>query len=330
MSDSCFLCIPCLSTVDESARGIIQTMGKYSGIAEPGLKWVCVPFQTLNAVSIQVRQENFTTDTKTLDNVTVRVVTSVQFAVLPDKVNDFYFKLSDPVKQIEAQVDNIVRGHIPTMDLDKVYSSKDELAEQIKNELAETLTLYGVEVHSCLMTDISPDQSVMRAMNEINAAKRNREANVQKAEADKLTAVKQAEARAEAELLDADADAKTAIRKAEGDATAQICIAEGNAKAAIEMANAEAEVRRLTGVAIQQMKDASGLSGEEVVHLMLAKRYIDALKQFGASGKSSIVVPSGPSAITDLESQVRARSLTHSALSGMNPSHLPPYSASSP
>ena len=321
------MCIPCLSTVDESARGIVQTMGKFSNIAEPGLSWICVPFQTLNAVSIQVRQENFSTDTKTSDNVTVRVITSVQFSVEPEKVNDFYFKLSNPVQQIEAQVDNIVRGHIPTMDLDKVYSSKEELAEQIKKELSGNLTQYGVEVHSCLMTDISPDQNVMRAMNEINAAKRNREANVQKAEADKLTAVKQAEARADAELLDADADAKTAIRKAEADATAQICIAEGNAKAAIQLAEAEAEVRRLTGVAVQQMKEASGLSGEEVVHLMLAKRYIDALKQFGASGKSSIVVPSGASAITDLESQVRARSLACSVQSQSNRAvlllHLP-------
>ena len=301
---SSFCCVPCLVTIDASQRGVVQTMGKFSHTADPGLQCVCFPFQTINAVTIQVRQEDVKTETKTHDNVIVNVTTSVQFAVNPAKVEDYYFKLSNPWQQMAAHVENIVRGHIPKMELDAVYSAKTELATEIKKDLSESMSAYGVEIHSCLMTDINPDRNVLQAMNEINAAKRNREANIQKAEADKLTAVKVAEARAESELLAADADAKAAIRKAEGDATAAIRIAEGNAQAAVKLAEAEAEVQRLNGVAIAKMKEASGLDSQQVVHMMIATQYIDAIKQFGKSGKGSIVVPHGASAVNDIEAQV--------------------------
>ena len=155
------------------------------------------------------------------------------------------------------------------------------------------------------MTDISPDRTVLNAMNEINAAKRNREANIQKSEADKLTAVKIAEGRAESQLLAADADAKASIRKAEGEATAAIRMAEGNAQAAVKLAEADAEVQRLNGVAIAKMKEASGLDSQQVVHMMIATQYLDALKEFAKNGRGSIVVPHGPSAIHDIETQVR-------------------------
>ena len=270
----------------------------------------------MNSVTVQVRQEDVKTETKTRDNVIVVVNTSVQFAVDPDKVQDYYFKLSNPWQQMAAHVENIVRGHIPKMELDAVYSAKQELADEIKTDLSESMSAYGVHIHSCLMTDISPDRTVLNAMNEINAAKRNREANIQRAEADKLTAIKIAEGKAESQLLEADADAKAAVRKAEGDATAAIRIAEGNAQAAVKMAEADAEVQRLNGVAIAKMKEASGLDSQQVVHMMIATQYLDALKQFGKSGKSAIVVPHGPSAVQDIESQVvirlsRFRSCTH-------------------
>ena len=301
---SCFCCVPCFATVDQSTRGVVQKMGRFDRIADPGFVCICFPFQTINLVSTQVRQHNARSLTKTRDNVTTNVTTAIQFAVNPEKVQDYYFKLSNPEQQLEAYVDNIVRGHIPTMDLDTVYSAKEELAKSIQKELSLNMAPYGVEIHACLMTDVAPDPNVMRAMNDINAAQRNREANVQKVEADKLTAVKRAEAKAAAELLAADASAKAAIRRAEGNSTASVTAAQGNAQAAVQQALAQSEVRRLTGVAIAQLRDAASIQGPEVVHYMIARRYIQALRTFAESGQSSIAVPSGPAAISSIEAQV--------------------------
>ena len=260
-------------------------MGKFSGIAEPGFVCVYWPFQTMTTVSTMVRQHNAVSATKTRDNVITNVTTSIQFAIDPTKVQDFYFKLSNPEQQLEAYVDNIVRSHIPTLDLDAVYSAKDELAKSMEKELSANMSPFGVEIHACLMTDVSPDPTVMRSMNDINAAKRNREANAQNVEASKLTAVKKAEALAEAELLAADAAARAAVRRAEGESTAAVRVAEGDAAAAVKSAEAQSEVRRLTGVAVAQLRDAAGLQGAEVVHYMIARRYMQALRLFGESGR---------------------------------------------
>ena len=118
----------------------------------------------MNSVNIQVRQEDVKTGAKTRDNVIVVVNISIQFAVDPAKVQDYYCKLSNPWQQMVAHVDMIVRGRIPMMELDAVYSAKQELADEIKADLSESMSAYGVRIHSCLMTDISPDRAVPNEM----------------------------------------------------------------------------------------------------------------------------------------------------------------------
>ena len=72
------------------------------------------------------------------------------------------------------------------MDLDSAFLAKDELAHEIKDELSKSMSPYGLIISNCLMTEMLPDNSVLMAMNEINAARRMREANIEKAEAEKV------------------------------------------------------------------------------------------------------------------------------------------------
>jgi regulator of protease activity HflC (stomatin/prohibitin superfamily) len=316
---SSFLCCPCLRIVDAAERGVVKTFGKFSRIAEPGLTYIHWPLQSICSVSTRVVNFEMKTDTKTRDNVTLTLQTSIQYSVEPKRVDDFHFKLTNPHQQIEAYVDNIVRGEIPKMDLDDVYSAKAELADTIRKVLADHLCEFGIIVRHCLMTDIAPNKSVLQAMNEINASKRMREANVQKAEAVKYSALKKAEGDAEAVLLNADAAAKAAIRAAEGEAIAAVKRAGGEAEAAIRLAQAGAEVHRLTGEgtanerlalagglksALALLQGTSGMNGADAMHALLMSQHLDTLKQFANSGRSSIVVPHGPGSVSDMESQV--------------------------
>ena len=116
------------------------------------------------------------------------ITTAVQYAVDPRRVEDFYFKLNEPERQISAHVENVVRSQIPKMDLDSAFLAKDELAHEIKDELSNSMSPYGLIISNCLMTEMLPDNSVLMAMNEINAARRLREANIEKAEAEKVAA----------------------------------------------------------------------------------------------------------------------------------------------
>ena len=209
MTSSC-LCFAC---VDTSERGVVQQFGKFSHLALPGLSFLCWPFQTITAITTKVQQLDVKTSTKTKDNVTVIITTAVQYAVDEKKVEDFFFKLNEPSRQIAAHVENVVRSQIPKMDLDTAFLAKDDLAMAVKDDLSKSMQPYGLRIYGCLMTDMLADSSVLRAMNEINAgidsflmhmretlperlivfpirsarpARRQREANIEKAEAEKV------------------------------------------------------------------------------------------------------------------------------------------------
>ena len=154
--------IPCLVMVSTSQRGVVTKMGQFSHIADPGLHCICYPFQTINSVSIQVRQEDVKVEAKTRDNVTVNITIALQFAVNPAKVEDYYFKLSNPLQQMAASVDGILRFRIPRMELNEVFSAKTDIAREIMKDLSEKFPSFGVDMHSCLVTDINPDSNVSK------------------------------------------------------------------------------------------------------------------------------------------------------------------------
>lgn len=114
----------------------------------------------------------------------------------------------------------------------------------------------------------------MDAMNEINASRRQREAAFERGEAEKLLKIKASEADAEAKRL-----------------------------AGVGMANMRAAMAQGFQDSMKFMKD-SGMSEKEAMHMMIMTQYLDTLKEFAGS-HGSIVVPHGPSAVGDLQGQIR-------------------------
>jgi regulator of protease activity HflC (stomatin/prohibitin superfamily) len=121
--------------------------------------------------------------------------------VLRDKIADSYYKLTSQVDQIRAYVFDVVRSTVPKLELDEVFTSKEEIARDVKEQLTVSMETFGLSIIQTLLTDIEPAAKVKAAMNEINAATRLRSAAAQKAEADKIQVVKAAEADAEAKFL---------------------------------------------------------------------------------------------------------------------------------
>jgi SPFH domain / Band 7 family len=85
--------------------------------------------------------------------------------------------------------------------LDDAFASKDDIASSVLSQLQHVMKDYGYEINNTLVTDLQPDARVKASMNEINAARRLKEAASHKAEADKTRQVKGAEAEAEARYL---------------------------------------------------------------------------------------------------------------------------------
>ena len=266
-------------TVETAAAGIVQRLGKFQRVAGPGLNFKIPFIDTLVAVlSLKVQQLDVKVETKTKDNVFVVIPVAVQYKVLSDYVQDAYYKLSDPVKQIESFVYNVILGHVPNMNLDEVFTSQAQIATDVQKSLDAAMREYGYSVVKSLITDVIPDAKVKAAMNDINAAAREREATVSRAETEKLLAVKKAEAEAQSKKL-----------QGQGIADQRAAIISG--------------LRESVETFQQAIK---GTDARDVMTLVLITQYLDTLKDVGASARSNtIMLPHSPGALRDLTNQIR-------------------------
>merc|ERR1712083_116894 len=234
-------------------------------------------------VSLALRQLDCKSECKTKDNVTMSVITAVQYRVVKDQVKTAVFDIVEPEKLMRAEVDSILRSTLPSMDLDDAYSAKEKMNSDILASVRAAMGAFGYDVVKVLITDLLPERSVLNAMNEINASKRQRQASYERGEADKVLKVKSAEADAEAKRL-----------------------------AGVGMAQMRAAMAQGFKDSMTFMQE-SGMTGKESMHMMVMTQYLDTLKEF-ANGKSSIMVPHGPSAVKDMESQIRDGFLTSQAM----------------
>jgi regulator of protease activity HflC (stomatin/prohibitin superfamily) len=266
-------------TVETAQVAIVQRLGKFARVAGPGLNWKTPYLEAVvQRMSMRVQQFNVQVETKTQDNVFVQIPVSIQYKVIPEGVENAYYKLSDPVKQIESMVYNVVLGHVPKMTLDDTFLNQSNIANDLRDNLDASMKEYGYAIVRVLISDIVPDPKVKAAMNDINAAQREREATVSRAETNKLLAVKQAEAEAESKRL-----------QGEGIANQRKAIISGLKESVEDFA-----------------KTVPGSTPQEVMQLVLMTQYFDTLKDIAANDHSNtILIPHTPDTLTDLFGQLR-------------------------
>jgi len=179
--------------------GIVEDLGQFKRLLSPGLHIIMWPCSSVvGTLSLRIQQLDVFCETKTRDNVFVQVAVAVQYRVLAESAYEAFYRLSDPRGQIQSYVFDVVRSTVPKLELDEAFSSKEDIASDVKERLTNVMQEYGYEIRNTLVTDISPDAKVKASMNEINASRRLKEAASHKAEADKTKQVKAAEAEAEA------------------------------------------------------------------------------------------------------------------------------------
>jgi len=196
------MCIPICFTISTAEVGVIERFGKYKRLASPGLGCTCLCVDHLvGRMSYRVQQLDVRVETKTLDNVFITAVVSIQYQILKEKAYEAFYALTNPTQQITAHVFDVIRAELPNLELDAVFEAKETLALTVKNALSQTMGQYGYQILQALITDLDPDQKVKNAMNEINSSKRLKFAVAERAEGDKILKVKSAEAEAEAKYL---------------------------------------------------------------------------------------------------------------------------------
>ena len=198
---------------------------------------------------------------------------AVQYRVITKSAYDAYYRLSDPAGQIQSYVFDVVRSSIPRMELDESFASKADIASSVLEQLRDVMKDYGYEIITTLVTDLSPDYRVKASMNEINAAKRLKEAASHKAEADKVKQVKNAEAEAEARYLSGLGVAR----------------------------QRKAIVQGLQASVSEFSEDVEGATPKDVMDILLLSQYFDTLSAVGAN---SLILEHDPATVAKLQAQV--------------------------
>lgn len=263
-------------TVKQQTAVLIERLGKFMNVRRAGLHFkIPIVDRISGRVSLKIQQLDVIVETKTRDNVFVKLKVSVQFLVLPDAVYDAFYKLENPYEQITAYVFDVVRAEVPKLKLDDVFERKDDIAVAVRRELEEAMNTYGYGIVKALVTDIDPDHAVKQAMNRINAAEREKLAAEYDGEAERIRIVAKAKAEAESKRL-----------QGQGIADQRREIARG----------LEESVEVLNRV---------GINSQEASALIVVTQHYDTLQSMGQHTNSNLILlPNAPSAATDMLSQM--------------------------
>lgn len=282
--------------VQQKKAVVIERFGKFQRIARAGIK-VKIPFidQKVAVMNLRVRQLPVEVETKTKDDVFVRMIVSVQFYIIesPEGIMAAHYRLDHAEAQIQSYVFDSIRSEVPRMELDDVFSEKDKIARAVQTELSDTMREFGYDIIKALVTDIDPDSKVKHSMNEINAAKRLKEAAREYAEAEKIKVVAAAEAEAESKKL-----------QGEGIANQRIAIANGMKQSVEEVRNAMDE----------------GVSSAEVMNMLFLTQHYDTISRLGETGVNTLFIPYSPDTVGDLQTQIQSSIIAAEKMKSGNPS----------
>ena len=258
--------------VKQQTAAVVERFGRFTSVRQSGLQ-IKIPIvdRVAGRLSLRVQQLDVVVETKTKDDVFVKVKVSVQFKVIKNKVYDAFYKLDFPQDQITSYVFDVVRAEVPKMILDDVFEKKDDIAIAVKGELNDAMINYGFDIIKTLVTDIDPDQQVKESMNRINASEREKVAAQFEGDAQRILIVERAKAEAESKRL-----------QGQGIADQRREIARG----------LEDSVKVLNNVDI---------NSQEASALIVVTQHYDTLQSVGSASNSNLILmPNSPQAGSEM------------------------------
>ena len=245
--------------VPQSEKYVVERFGRLRAVLGPGINLI-VPFldRVRHKVSVLERQlPNMTQDAITSDNVLVQVETSVFYRIIePEKT---VYRIRDVDGAISTTVAGIVRSEIGRMELDQVQANRASLIDAVRDQVAQQVDDWGIEVTRAEILDVNLDQATRQAMLQQLNAERARRAQVTEAEGQK--------------------------RAVELQADAELYAATKDAEARRVLADAEAYATQVVAVAIAE-------NGLEAAQYQVALKQVEALQKLGdGEGSQTVVLP---------------------------------------
>ena len=214
--------------VRPTGRGLVERLGRYHHLANPGFNWIIPVIDRLFLINItEMMVDAEPQEIITNDNLNARVDAQVYFKVKSDEesVKNSQYKVYDYRYQIVNLARTTLRNIIGTMTLKSANSERGKINSELHRTLRDETADWGLDIVRTELKEIDPPSDVQETMNK-----------VVKAENEKVAAIDFATA---TETI-ADGARRAEIKKAEGIRQANILAAEGEAQA-IKLVNEAAE-----------------------------------------------------------------------------------------
>jgi len=258
--------------VPQQTAWVVERLGRFHKVLEPGLN-IIVPFvdrvqykHSLKEVPHDIPEQVCITK----DNTQLGVDGLLYYQVTDPKLASY--GASDFVLAITQLAQTTLRSEIGKMELDRTFESRDDINRQIVAVLDEAGRTWGVKVLRYEIKNLTPPESILRAMQAQITAEREKRALIAKSEGQRQQEINLAEGERQSKILQSEGDKAAAINKAQGEATAVRMLADAQAEAVKAVAAALASE-----------------GGMNAANLKVAETYVAAFSQLAKAGNTLIV-----------------------------------------
>jgi len=260
-----------LNIVKQYERLVMFTLGSFTGVRGPGLRWVW-PILNNGSATVDLREVPIQIPRQTSitrDNAPIDIDFFVYMRVMEDRPQDTILNISNFNVASQALAMTTLRAIVGEMDLDEVLSKREHINGMLQVKLDEVTANWGVKVTRVEIKEVEPPREVQDAMNRQLSAERTRRAAVTEAEGTRDADINRAQGDRQSSILRAEGERQSKILEAEGDQQAAVLRAEGFSMA----------LERINGVA------------STIDQRTMSLEYFETLKEMGANASTKFIMP---------------------------------------
>lgn len=170
-----------LRVVDQYERGVVLTLGKYSGTRSPGLTWIFIGIQKMTKVDLRITTTDIPQqEVITKDNVPVGINAVVYFQV--QNAENAILNIKDYTLAVSQYAQAALRDTIGGIELDTLLSEREQISEEIQKNVGKATESWGILVTDIKIQDIELPADMKRVMAKQAESERERRAIIIRAQ----------------------------------------------------------------------------------------------------------------------------------------------------